>query len=167
MAEKKKEEMTEEYKKALAEKEAKAAAEQKEATLREMKQKKSVAKARREAEKLKEKLEQERFDKRIAEYDAEIKKAEKKLENQATYDMIGKVTLLAALIFLIMTIGMKLAGAISIESFIALMLISFIILSISVYFQSITMFAETTVRKTNLKKRDLGQALISRKNRHR
>ena len=165
MAEKKKEEMTEEYKALIEKKEAEEAKKQQEETLRMMHQKKSAAKARREAEKLKERLERERFDKKIAECDLEIKKAEKKLENQTTYNMIGKVTLLAALIFLIMTIVMKLTDAISIESFIALMLVSFITLSLSVYFQSIALFAEATIRASSSRKRDL-KVLLNRKNRH-
>ena len=166
MAEKTKEEMTEEYKKALAEKEAREAAEQKEATLKEMKKKQSNAKARREAEKLKTKMEEEIFAKKIAECDAEIREAEKKLGNKATYDLIGKVALYTAIGFVVMAAILKLVDTISMDGFIAMLVATFFILSLSVYFQTLPLFAEKKIRENNLRKKDLRNALLERKNRH-
>ena len=166
MAEKTKEEMTEEYKRALAEKEAREAAEQKEAMLKEMKKKQSHAKARREAEKLKTKLEEEIFTKKIAECDAEIKKAEAKLKSKTTYELIGKVALYAAAGFTAMAVILKLIGAINMDYFIILLLSAFLVLCVSVYFQALPMFAEAKIRENNSRKKDLKRVLLERKNRH-
>ena len=146
MAERTKEEMTEEYKKALADKEAKEAAEQKEATLKEMKKKQSHAKARREAEKLKVKLEEEMFEKKIAECDAEIKKAEKKLENRGTYDAIGRLALWFVGGFFVITLILRIFGAINVDFFITFMIMSFFVLILSVCFQTLPLFAEKRIR---------------------
>lgn len=155
-----KEEMTEEYKRALEEKQAKEAKKKEEKTLEEMRQKRSASQARREAEKKKRELETQRIEEKLAECDAEIRKAEKSIQNGKTYDLFGRITLMAAVALLVITITLAFTGLVTMDKIIVPMLVSWAILVISVYFQSKTLLAESKYRKYTSQKQDLRQALL-------
>ena len=162
-----KEEMTEEYKELLAKKEAEEAKKQQDASLREMQKRQSTIKARREAEVLKKKLEEERAGKKIAECDAQIKKAEKTLESRRVYDLLGTVSLWLAAGLLLVAIMLAVGGLINAWNIVIPMIISLVILSISVYFQTLPLFAEQKIRHANTRKKEVRQALLAKKNRHK
>lgn len=161
MSEKKtKEEMTEEYKKALEEKEAKAAKEREEKLLDEMRQKKSASQARREAEKKKKELETKFYQDKILECEAEMAKAEKILDDRPIHELIGRISLWISAVLLCGTVVLAFSGLMPMDNIIAPMIASWLILAVSVFFQSRTLFAESKWRKNSERKKELRQILL-------
>ena len=158
-------EPTEEYKELLRKKEEKEAAERKEETLREMQKKKSASQARREAEKKKKELETKMYQDRILECETEMAKAEKILDNRPIHELIGKISLWCSAVLLIVTVVLAFSGVIQMENIIAPMIASWLILAVSVFFQSRTLFAEAKWRKNSLRQKELRQKIITLKNR--
>ena len=159
-----KEEMTEDYKKALAEKQAKEAKEREQKLRDEMLEKQSIAKAKREAEAKKREIKSLKLGEKISECDAEILKAKKTIENGQKYELVGMISLWLSTAMVVLVITVSVLGIAEAEKLLVPMIIAWIILCISIFFQTRPLFAESSRRKNLARKRRLRQELYETKN---
>ena len=158
-----KNEMSEEYKIALEKKRAEIAQKKRNEIYREMQRRQSAAEMRREIEEKKRQGENERARAIIAECDSEIEKAQRILENK-TYDTIAKISLIAILMIIFLTVGLMMAGF-GRSTLLVMMILEFIILGVSVFFQSIPIFAEKKLHDCTKKLREAKNVLSKNKSR--
>lgn len=154
-------EPTEEYKAALAKKEA----ERKKAEQNKIRQKQAALRAKREMEAKKKELQTELANKKIAECNAKIEKAEKALESEKVYETIAKVFLVGfavmAAIFILLEVMRLWIDLAIVVGFVAI-----ILLAISLFFQTKPDFEHKKIRENRIRANRIRQELFSIKNRH-
>ena len=159
------EEMTDEYKAQLAAKEALKAKEQQDKMAKQMKQKQAANKAKREMEAKKKELQEALAGKKIAECNDKIQKAEKALESEKAYDLIAKIGLGFFVFMLAVTLATFLMG-LGANTVLVPMIIAFVIICISIFFQTKPNFAKKEIRDNKKRIRKIRQELYAVKNRH-
>lgn len=142
---KKHEEMTKEYKAALAEKEAKKLREAQDRKNEQIRQRQAAAKARREAEAKKKELQAELAGKKIAECNARIEKAKKILDSESAYNLVGRIALWFFCFMIVVIVTMFFVG-LDADSILIPMFIAMGIIGISIFFQTRAEFAKKMIR---------------------
>jgi maltodextrin utilization protein YvdJ len=154
-------ELTKEYKAALAKKEAeKVKAEQS-----KVREKQAALRAKRKMEAKKKELQTELAKKKIAECNAKIEKAEKALESEKLYEAIAKVFLVG---FAVMVTIFILLEVLSLWIDFALVIgfVAIILLAISLFFQTKPDFDHKKIRENRIRISKIRQELYAIKNRH-
>ena len=154
-------EPTEEYKVAIAAKEL----QKMKAKESEIRKKQSAAKAKREMEAKKKELQEALAGKKIAECNAKIAKAEKVLEGEKAYDLIAKIALVAFAFMLAISAAVFFIG-LGANAVLVPMIIAFVIVCISIFFQTKPDFAKKKIRDNKKRITKIRQELYAVKNRH-
>lgn len=157
-------EPTEEYKAALAAKEAQKKKEEQDAKAAQIRKRQTAAKAKREMEARKKELQTELANKKIAGYSAKIAKAEKALESEKVYDSIAKIALGFFAFMMLLTIGVMIAG-LGVDVVLVSMSIALLILCFSIFFQVKPNFAKKEIAENRRQIAKVRQALYAVKNR--
>lgn len=160
-----KEEMSEEYKAQLAAREALKAKEQQDKITKQMRQKQAANKAKREMEAKRKELQTELAGKKIAECNAKIAKAEKVLESEKAYDLIAKIAVVAFAFMLAISAAVFFMG-LGADAVLVPMIIAFVIVCISIFFQAKPGFAKKTIHDNKKRIKKIRQELYAVKNRH-
>lgn len=157
-------EPTEEYKAALAAKEAQRKKEQQERSAKEIRAKQSAAKAKRKMEAKKKELQNELANKKIAECNAKIARAEKTLESEKAYDLIAKIALWLSA-FMVAVAALAFFAGPGVDSALIAMVIAFMLICFSVFFQTKSSFATKKIAENRKRITKIRQELYAIKNR--
>ncbi|MBQ3280407.1 hypothetical protein IJG92_02000 [Candidatus Saccharibacteria bacterium] len=157
-------EPTEEYKAALAAKEAQRKKEQQDTRVSQMREKQAAAKAKREMEAKKKELQSELAGKKIAECNARIKKAEETLASEKAYDLGAKITLGLFALMIFVSIAVFLVG-LGVDALIIAMSIAFLTICLSIFFQTKPDFARKKISDNNKRIAKIRKELYGTKNR--
>ena len=157
-------EPTEEYKAALAAKEAQRKKEQQDARVSQMRKKQAAARAKREMEAKKKELQNELANKKIVECNAKIARAEKTLESEKAYDLIAKIALWLSAFMLAVAALAFFAGP-GVDSALIAMVIAFMLICFSVFFQTKSSFATKKIAENRKRITKIRQELYAIKNR--
>ena len=157
-------EPTEEYKAALAAKEAQKLKEEQDARAEQIRAKQSAAKAKREMEAKKKELQTELAGKKIAECNARIKKVEEVLANEKSYDLVAKIALWLFVLMMAVTAIAFFLG-LGVDSVLITMVIAFFLICFSIFFQTKPNFARRKITENRRKIAKIRKELSKVKNR--